>query len=118
SRWHRSKLSSLARKRWRSFQARRRNRLFRPEIQILEPRQLLAVVSVEATDPLAAETGADSGTFTISRTGDTSQQLEVYFYFGGSAMEYSDYYASHMSSVTIPMGSSSATVSVYPQSDS
>ena len=44
------------------------------------------VVSVEATDASASEDGCDPGTFTISRTGDTSQGLIVYFSLGGSAI--------------------------------
>ena len=40
----------------------------------------LPVVSIAAEDPLAAEAATpDTGTFRVSRTGDTSAELVVYF---------------------------------------
>jgi hypothetical protein len=74
------------------------------------------VVSVEATDPNAAESGPDPGLFTISRTG-TIGTLTVNFSVGGTAMEGGDY-ATLGGSVTFPDAQMSATVTVTPALDS
>ncbi|HKI71302.1 MAG TPA: S8 family serine peptidase, partial [Verrucomicrobiae bacterium] len=74
-------------------------------------------VSVAATDPEASEPGADSGTFTLSRTGSTASALTVRYSLGGSAANGIDY-QSLPTSVTIPAGAASATVTVTPIDDS
>src|SRR5213079_1666649 len=74
-------------------------------------------VSVAATDPNAAEQGTDPGTFTISRTGDTSSALTVNYTLGGTAQNGTDYQPLG-TSVTIAAGASSATVTVTPIDDS
>lgn len=77
------------------------------------------VVSIDATDNTASESG-DTGTFTISRRGgDTSRPLTVYFGVTGSATRGADYTLStgNQNSVTIPAGSLSTTVTVTPISD-
>ncbi|MGH7176842.1 MAG: LamG-like jellyroll fold domain-containing protein [Tepidisphaeraceae bacterium] len=74
------------------------------------------LVSIAATDSTAAETGPDAGTFTVTRTGDTSAPLAVNYSVGGSATSGSDY-QSLAGSLTIPAGSASATIDVSPLDD-
>lgn len=73
-------------------------------------------VSVAATDSAAAESG-DTGTFTITREGNTSKALDVYFGLTGTADIGVDYTASVSSPVTIPAGASSVTVTITPLQD-
>ncbi len=84
------------------------------QIAILGPD--FPVVKVIATEPLATEAGPTSGTFTISRTGNTGADLEVGFTISGSAIAGEDYIPIP-ESVTIPSGSDSATVQVTPIDD-
>jgi hypothetical protein len=77
----------------------------------------LPTVTVAATDANASETGADPGVFTITRTGSNTASLTVNFALSGSAANGTDY-ISPGSSVTIPAGNSSATVTVTPIDDS
>ena len=44
-----------------------------------------ATVSIAGTDRTASETGPDKGTFTITRTGSTAQNLTVYYAVTGTA---------------------------------
>jgi len=76
----------------------------------------LPVVNVSATDATASEAGGNTGTFTFSRTGDTSSPLSISYTVGGSAAPGPDYVALP-GSVTIPSGASSATVTVTPIDD-
>lgn len=71
----------------------------------------LPVVRASADDALAAETGPDGGVFRVTRTGDSSSALTVYYGIGGTATPGDDYVALS-GSVTIPAGSSHALVSV------
>jgi uncharacterized protein YjiK len=48
-------------------------------------------VTVAATDPDAAESGLDPGEFTVTRTGDTSSDLTVFYSLGGTATNGDDY---------------------------
>ncbi|MBI5233424.1 MAG: hypothetical protein HY880_03640 [Deltaproteobacteria bacterium] len=73
-------------------------------------------VTISATDADASETGPDTGTFTVSRTGSTTSSLTVYYSMGGTATNGSDY-SSLSGSATIPSGSSSATITVSPIDD-
>lgn len=100
----------------------------RLHLEPLEKRMMLAAdvelalprVSIFATDNRAAETGvgiaADTGTFTISRTGPTDAPLQVRFGFGGSAASGADY-TPLSATVSIPAGASSADVTVRPVDD-
>jgi regulation of enolase protein 1 (concanavalin A-like superfamily) len=86
-------------------------------------------VTVVATDPIAAEvdlsqTGAiaDTGTFVVTRTGDTSLPLTVYYSVAGSqgsgvpALNGVDYEG--LSGVlVIPAGSPSASITITPRWD-
>ena len=76
----------------------------------------LPTVTISATDPNASETGPDTGTFTVSRTGSTSAALTVNYTVGGTASSGSDY-SSLAGSVTIPVGSASAAITVTPVED-
>src|SRR5439155_846720 len=51
----------------------------------------LRTVTVVASDANASESGPDSGTFTVSRTGSTTAALTVKYSLGGSAANGSDY---------------------------
>jgi len=76
----------------------------------------LPTVTASATDANAAEAGADPGVFTIARTGSTTSALAVNFTLGGTAANGSDY-SSFGTSVSIPAGSASTTVTVAPIDD-
>lgn len=75
----------------------------------------LAAVSIVATDNSAAEPGLDTGTFTISRAGDTSAELIVFYSVAGTAAG-SDYNGIG-TSATIPAGASETTITVTPVDD-
>src|SRR6266542_1806326 len=76
----------------------------------------LPTVTVAASDANASEAGPDPGTLTISRSGSTDSGLTVSYSLGGTAANGSDY-ATLSGSVSIPAGSSSATVTVNPVND-
>lgn len=73
-------------------------------------------VSVAATDASASEDGPDTGTFTVSRTGDTSAPLTVNFAMTGTAVSGDDY-TPLGTSVEIPAGASSAPLTLTPVAD-
>ena len=91
------------------------------------------IVTIEATDPVASESGSDTGVFVISRTGSTLMPLTVAYIVSGSAtsgMDYSgldwdnyyDFYRGYYNSyrtghATIPAGESSVTLIVSPYED-
>ena len=75
-----------------------------------------ATVTVVATDANASETGGDTGTFTITRTGNLAAPLNVDFTLRGTAEHGLDY-APVSSPVTISAGASSATVVITPIND-
>jgi hypothetical protein len=71
----------------------------------------IPVLTVEATVAIASPNGP--GVFTISRTGDTNADMQVWFSMSGSAQNGEDYTAVS-NSVTIPAGSFSADVVINP----
>jgi hypothetical protein len=73
-------------------------------------------LTVTATDNTATESPLTTGYFTVSRTGSTSAALTVYYSVGGTATAGSDY-NSLPGSITIPAGSSTATITVTPIND-
>lgn len=73
----------------------------------------LPVITVTAPDDSASESGSDTGTLRISRTGSTASYLTVYISMTGSASNAVDYNMI-WSSVNIPSGSSSADVVIRP----
>jgi hypothetical protein len=76
----------------------------------------LPTVTIEATDDTAAEAGAATGTFTITRSGDLTAALTVNYTISGSAGNGTDY-ASLSGSVVVAAGSGSATVVIAPVDD-
>ena len=76
----------------------------------------LPTVTIVATDSTATEAGPTTGQFTITRTGATTSALTVYYGVSGTATSGSDY-NSIGTSVTIPVGSSTATITVTPIND-
>jgi hypothetical protein len=93
------------------------------EISILEI-STQPVVTVSATDPVAAEGSSDptadgaidTATFTVRRTGAVDFPLTVFYKLGGAAENGRDY-RELPSSVTIPEGESSANVVIQPIDD-
>lgn len=73
-------------------------------------------VSVVATDSDASEVGPDDGTFTISRSGSTGEDVFVGYSLSGTASS-SDYTGISGFSVKIPAGQASVTLTVHPTSD-
>ena len=75
-------------------------------------------VTITATDSIATESGSTTGTFRVSRTGSTGSALTVFYTLGGTAVSGTDYTLMPApSSVTIPAGSSSKTITVTPIND-
>ena len=72
-------------------------------------------VSVFASDNLATE-GSDAATFTLTRTGDTSSDLTIFYSLGGTALNGTDYDTNELSAV-IPAGSASVEVTITPIDD-
>ena len=82
---------------------------------------VLPSVTITATDADADEEGADPGTFTITRTGDLSGDLTVYYTVGGTATAgpaANQDYNTLGGSVVISSGSPTATVVITPVDDS
>lgn len=79
-----------------------------------------AVVTIRATDPLAAEPGVltviDPGVFTISRASGTNIDLPVFYTIGGTASNGVDYVAIS-NRVVIPKGAWSADITILPLRD-
>lgn len=78
------------------------------------------VVSVFATDASAVETNAnnETGSWTITRGGNTNAPLDVHFALTGTAVDASDYSLNVTSPVTIPAGQLSVTITLTPVDDS
>ena len=73
-------------------------------------------VTLAATKATTDESGANSGEFTVTRTGDTSAALVVQYGVAGTATNGFDY-PPLLGSITIPAGASSAKISVQPFPD-
>jgi hypothetical protein len=80
------------------------------------PAATRPALTVVATDANASENGPDPGKFTISRYGDVTLALTVYYTLGGTASNGVDY-ETLPGSVTIPAGASSVDVVVQPIDD-
>lgn len=76
-------------------------------------------VTIVASDADAAEAGANTGTFTVTRAGaggSIGASLTVYYTIGGTASNGSDYtYVNTY--VNIPAGQASTTITVTPTND-
>jgi len=57
------------------------------------PRPALPSVSIASSDPIASEPGADTASFTVTRTGVTNAPMLVQYTLGGSAVNGDDYNA-------------------------
>lgn len=77
---------------------------------------VVPLVSVTATDANAAEAGRDPGVFTFTRSGPTTDPLKIDFSIGGTASNTTDY-TSIPTSLLIPKGQSSATITIKPVDD-
>ncbi len=80
------------------------------------------VVQVEAEDALAHEHGQETGKFRITRSGNTTQALKVYFTLGGDAVSPNDYDESGFQidneyAVIIPANQTSRTIFLTPEND-
>ena len=80
------------------------------------PSQTLPEVTLEATDGNASEEGPDTATFTVTRTGPTTNALTVLYGTDGTATNGSDY-QTISGSVEIPASQSSATITITPIDD-
>jgi len=76
----------------------------------------LPTITVGTSDAAASEAGPNAGSFTVSRNGPTTDALSVGYNLTGTAGNGTDYSAL-TSSVLIPVGQSSATVTVTPIND-
>ena len=74
------------------------------------------VIKVQATDSVATEDGPTSGAFTISRTGNTDDELEIRYSITGTATAGTDYDPVG-ESIVIQAGSVTATVFITPIDD-
>ena len=74
------------------------------------------VVTITAPDPSAFETGPDSGTFRMSRTGSTANALDVTYTVGGTASS-GDYTPALSGTATIAAGQPSVDVTITPVDD-
>jgi subtilisin family serine protease/subtilase family serine protease len=74
------------------------------------------VLGVLATQAVATEAGPTPGAITISRTGNTDEDLEVNFSISGTATPVADY-DPIAQSIVIPAGSNTATVYITPVDD-
>ncbi len=99
----------------------------KPDTVGMQPRketagdeQLLTVVQVETSDREAFETSnddkADKGSFLITRDGDLSHPLEVYYHLSGSAVNGKDYVRLN-GTATIAQGQNSVKVTVQALED-
>ena len=76
----------------------------------------LPAVSIAASTATATEAGPANGAFTVTRTGDTSLPLTVFYTVGGTATAGSDY-AALSGTVTIAAGDAAAVIPVVPIDD-
>ena len=76
----------------------------------------LPTVSIAASDPTATEAGPTGGVFTVTRSGDLSAPLTVFYTVAGTATPSVDY-AALSGSVTIVATQASATINVDPLDD-
>jgi len=80
------------------------------------PPPSLPTVTITATPSSVTEDGVTNATFTVTRTGATTAALTVNYIISGTATNGTDY-ATIGTSVAIPIGSSTATVTIDPTTD-
>src|SRR5262245_34570172 len=76
----------------------------------------LPTVTIAAIDAAASEVGPDTGTFRITRTGDTTFGLTVFYTIGGSAANGGDYQGIS-NSIIIPAGAAFVDQVITPVND-
>ena len=77
----------------------------------------IPIVTISASDLEAAETDQDPGSITITRSGDTSEELTVSYVTVGSTATADDYSETLNGSVTIAAGESSVELKITPEID-
>jgi hypothetical protein len=77
----------------------------------------LPTITVSVTDDSLAEPGSDTATFTLDRGSATNSAVTVFYTFGGTATQGSDYTESGSGSVTFAAGTSTANVVVSVVND-
>jgi hypothetical protein len=82
-------------------------------VTIKSTDSVLPLISVVATDPYATKSPTNTGTFTVFRTGSTSNSLTVYYGLSGTASNGIDY-SSLPGTVTFNVGESSEDIVVQP----
>lgn len=85
-------------------------------VQITSVGASVGSLSIAATDANAAEAGANTGTFKVTRTGATTSALSVKYLITGSATNGTDY-NTLSGTVTIAAGATSANITVTPKTD-
>jgi hypothetical protein len=88
--------------------------LFRGTGAIAQTGNIIPIVTIQATRPIASGPGAP-GVFTLFRNGDTNQALNVYYTIGGSASNGVDY-ATISQFTLIPAGATSNNIIIKPLS--
>jgi hypothetical protein len=84
----------------------------------LAPRRVPPFVTITATDDVAEEgTSGDTGTFTVTRSGSTTEAITVGVTYSGTATSGSDY-TPLPDSVSFAAGATTATLNVVPVDDS
>ena len=77
----------------------------------------LPTITVSVPDASASEPGSDTATFTLNRGSATNSALTVFYTFGGTATQGSDYTESGSGSVTFAAGASTANVVITAVND-
>jgi hypothetical protein len=85
-------------------------------VRFVLPGVATTTVQLVATDPVAGEFGSNAAKATIVRSGDTTQSLAVNVGFAGSAVSGTDY-AGNTTTVTIPAGAASQSITLSPVAD-
>ncbi len=86
------------------------------DVTLLNLDNELPLVTINITDASASETGANSATLVVSRSGSTLAPLTVYYAIGGTASAGVDYFALS-GAVTLNAGESSASITLLPMDD-
>ncbi|MGH8017611.1 MAG: DUF1800 family protein [Opitutaceae bacterium] len=86
------------------------------EVFDLTPEGPLSIVTLAASDSVADESGANPATFTLTRTGDTSQFIIVDYAMSGAAFNVADY-AFLNGRVALAPGQTTAAITLDPVPD-
>ena len=87
------------------------------DIQVTAIPNSFSEVFLSATDASASELGPDPGTWTITRTGNTTGPLSVNYTLSGTATVGSDYTLNASSPITFAAGETSKVVTLTPVDD-